>query len=253
MKVITIGRSEENDVVINDETVSRHHLQIIFHDDGHYTLSDFGSTNGTYVNGQRISGEIPLDDVDIVRIGNKTIPWRQYFEEERQPVPKNNIPPQVETAPASSNLRMPENKERHGLVTFWLWLMIIANAVGIIMQAMSANYAIWAYATPENAKLFFYVKHGMVSYYTFAAYFMIVLSMVNIASASLLLKWKKFGYWMFVGSAAACFAIMISFGVLGGVTISVVGSMVGAFIGPTILWAILQIKKNGARCWKQLE
>ena len=84
MKVITIGRSEENDVVVNDAHASRHHMQIIQHDDGHYTLSDFGSTNGTYVNGQKISGEINLSLLDIVRIGNSTIPWRNYFESDNE-------------------------------------------------------------------------------------------------------------------------------------------------------------------------
>ena len=84
MRVITIGRDETNDKVITDPCTSRHHLQIILHDDGHFTLSDFGSTNGTYVNGQKISGEIPLNDMDIVRIGNTTIPWRMYFEDEEK-------------------------------------------------------------------------------------------------------------------------------------------------------------------------
>ena len=84
MKVITIGRDSSNDVVIDDFTASRHHLQIIQHDDGHYTLSDFGSTNGTFVNGQQIVGEIFLDPSDIVRIGNTTIPWRMYFEQNQQ-------------------------------------------------------------------------------------------------------------------------------------------------------------------------
>lgn len=79
MKVITIGRGDDNDVMISDITASRHHLQIIEHDDGHYTLSDFGSTNGTFVNGEKISGEIVLDSNDIVRVGNTTIPWRDYF------------------------------------------------------------------------------------------------------------------------------------------------------------------------------
>lgn len=81
MRVITIGRDEANDKVITDPCTSRHHLQIIQHDDGHFTLSDFGSTNGTYVNGQKISGEIPINDMDIVRIGNTTIPWRMYFDD----------------------------------------------------------------------------------------------------------------------------------------------------------------------------
>ena len=90
MKVITIGRSDDNDVVINDAHTSRHHLQVIQHDDGHYSLSDFGSLNGTFVNGQKVSGEIILNPFDIVRIGNTTIPWRMYFDQELQ-VPKIDI------------------------------------------------------------------------------------------------------------------------------------------------------------------
>ncbi|MDR2065261.1 MAG: FHA domain-containing protein, partial [Prevotellaceae bacterium] len=58
MKVITIGRKPENSVVINDPLVSRHHLQIIQDDSGNFRLADFGSKNGTFVNGKRISGEV---------------------------------------------------------------------------------------------------------------------------------------------------------------------------------------------------
>ena len=86
MKVVTIGRNEDNDVVIKDTHASRYHLQIIQHDDGHFSLSDFGSTNGTYVNGQKISGEIDLNQNDVIRIGNSTLPWRMYFD------PDNEMP-----------------------------------------------------------------------------------------------------------------------------------------------------------------
>lgn len=47
MKVVNIGRNPENDVVIKDSTVGRQHVQIIQHEDGHYTVVDLGSTNGT--------------------------------------------------------------------------------------------------------------------------------------------------------------------------------------------------------------
>lgn len=106
MKVITIGRSEENDVIINDAHASRHHLQIIQHDDGHYTLSDFGSTNGTYVNGQKIGGEINLTHSDIVRIGNTIIPWRNYFESDddiKTDLINDDIEDLVPEAPTSSD------------------------------------------------------------------------------------------------------------------------------------------------------
>lgn len=79
MKVVTIGRSSQNEVTINDSKVSRHHCQIIQHDNGSFSLSDFGSTNGTYVNGKRVRGEVWLNPNDVVRIGDTTLQWRSYF------------------------------------------------------------------------------------------------------------------------------------------------------------------------------
>ena len=79
MKVITIGRSSQNDVPINDSKVSRHHCQIIQHDDGSFSLSEFGSTNGTYVNGRRVYGEVRLNPNDEVMVGNTIVRWRTYF------------------------------------------------------------------------------------------------------------------------------------------------------------------------------
>ena len=45
MKVVTVGRCSENDVVINDPMVSRHHLQIIQDEYWHYRLAAFASSN----------------------------------------------------------------------------------------------------------------------------------------------------------------------------------------------------------------
>ncbi|MDR0606312.1 MAG: FHA domain-containing protein [Bacteroidales bacterium] len=79
MKIVTVGRHSSNDVVINDAKVSRHHLQIICDDAGNFRITDFGSTNGTYVNNRKISGEINLSHGDIVRIGNTCLSWEDYF------------------------------------------------------------------------------------------------------------------------------------------------------------------------------
>ena len=66
MKVITIGRSEENDVTINDMHASRHHLQIIQHDDGHFTLSDFYDlTDGNWDTGHLMQLKQSLKDVGL--------------------------------------------------------------------------------------------------------------------------------------------------------------------------------------------
>lgn len=90
MKVITIGRStENNDIVVNDEKVSRNHLQMVMDDNGNYSVVDLGSTNGTYVNGQRISGEVRLQLSDEVRIGQTVLPWQNYFPASPQPATKD--------------------------------------------------------------------------------------------------------------------------------------------------------------------
>lgn len=112
MKVITIGRSSDNNVTVNDPSVSRHHCQIIQHDNGSFTLSDFGSTNGTFVNGRQVHGEVPLNPNDIVKIGSAPLQWRNYFDD-AAPIPKTSIveptqmPRTVVQPQTSSNKALP--------------------------------------------------------------------------------------------------------------------------------------------------
>ncbi len=79
MKVITIGRSPENNIVINDAIVSRTHLQLVQNDNGVCSVVDLNSANGTFVNGQKITGEVHLQPHDVIRIGNTTLPWQEYI------------------------------------------------------------------------------------------------------------------------------------------------------------------------------
>ncbi len=82
MIVITIGRLPDNDVVFEkDETVSKHHCQIVKHDDGRYTFIDLNSKNGTFINGKlRKEGE--LKTTDFVRVGNSLVKWLKYFNDQ---------------------------------------------------------------------------------------------------------------------------------------------------------------------------
>ena len=66
--VITIGRDITNDIVINDPEVSRHHCRLT-QGGGGYTVEDLGSTNGTFVNGQRLAGARPLSHNDMLGMG----------------------------------------------------------------------------------------------------------------------------------------------------------------------------------------
>ena len=65
---VTIGRDITNDIVINDPEVSRHHLRFT-RGGGGFTMEDLGSTNGTFINGQRMTGSRPLRSGDMIGLG----------------------------------------------------------------------------------------------------------------------------------------------------------------------------------------
>jgi len=64
---ISIGRSPDAEVFLDDVTVSRNHALIVRRKDGLY-IDDLGSLNGTYVNRRRIESH-KLDDGDEIQIG----------------------------------------------------------------------------------------------------------------------------------------------------------------------------------------
>jgi serine phosphatase RsbU (regulator of sigma subunit) len=78
---MTIGRSSRNDICISDPFASRLHAEIRQEGD-RITLVDLGSANGTYLNGQRVTGSIGLQPMDRVRIGETEI---EYQTEAQQP------------------------------------------------------------------------------------------------------------------------------------------------------------------------
>ena len=88
MKVITIGRGQDNDVVINDPQISRTHLQLIQKDDETISVVDLNSANGTYVNGHKITGEHILSQNDTVVIGRTTLQWQKYVTTSRNSIKK---------------------------------------------------------------------------------------------------------------------------------------------------------------------
>ena len=69
---VELGRSLDSDVRLEDEGVSRNHARMKREEDGTVVLHDLGSTNGTYVNGTRIS-EYELNDGDRIQVGSVTI------------------------------------------------------------------------------------------------------------------------------------------------------------------------------------
>ena len=81
MKLIKIGRTEGNDLVIKDDTtISRNHAEIFQDDEGNVFLTDLNSSNGTFVNGKKLKESTIISKNDIVKIGNTVISWNKYFK-----------------------------------------------------------------------------------------------------------------------------------------------------------------------------
>jgi pSer/pThr/pTyr-binding forkhead associated (FHA) protein len=70
--VVNIGRAEYNDIVIPDESVSTMHAKLQRREEI-WVLSDNGSTNGTFVDGERLSGEAVLSPGALIRFGETAV------------------------------------------------------------------------------------------------------------------------------------------------------------------------------------
>ena len=66
--VTRLGRSSASTIVLNDKMVSGEHAVISFHDGG-WWLADRGSTNGTAVNDEPVTGEVGLASGDVIAVG----------------------------------------------------------------------------------------------------------------------------------------------------------------------------------------
>lgn len=63
-----LGRAADCDLVVTEPRVSRHHAELRREGEG-FVLADLGSTNGTLLNGQRLSRPLPLRDGDVIELG----------------------------------------------------------------------------------------------------------------------------------------------------------------------------------------
>src|SRR5262245_53419794 len=89
---MVLGRDPSVDIVLNSPGVSRQHARITLQ--GYqYLIEDLGSSNGTFLNGQQITGPVPLRPNDQVALGSTLV---LVFQEE--------APEQVETVKPASKM-----------------------------------------------------------------------------------------------------------------------------------------------------
>lgn len=76
---LSVGRGSDNDLYLNDASVSKVHAALTLNREGTLLVADTGSTNGTYINGRRISyGEArQIEDGDVVGFGDVEVRFRK--------------------------------------------------------------------------------------------------------------------------------------------------------------------------------
>ncbi|MDA1049291.1 MAG: FHA domain-containing protein [Planctomycetota bacterium] len=75
MKSWLIGGASECDLIVDVDVVSAHHCRLTQASDGFY-VEDLGSTNGTFVNGERLAGKVRISLADSVTLGRDIkMPW----------------------------------------------------------------------------------------------------------------------------------------------------------------------------------
>lgn len=98
---ISIGRTKENDLAIDETSISKYHASIVLEAGPRYFIADTGSTNGTFINGERMSygRSVRLRSSDVVRFGNVEV----NFDLKAAPV-VNRPEPQTEILPEMPNV-----------------------------------------------------------------------------------------------------------------------------------------------------
>jgi len=155
--VHTIGREAGNDIIINDPQVSRNHARLTLQGSA-YILEDLGSTNGTFVNGRRVSGPVALSAGDMVGLGDTIVlavsgaadaavtqvgrvPTTPSMQAAPRPQPAAPQPQQSGAAPAQQmppavQVGMPANSRR----------MIVIGCAGLALLAVICGMGLLAWS-----------------------------------------------------------------------------------------------------------
>ena len=157
---LSIGRDSSNEIAVNDAEVSRRHARLTFQG-GKYVLEDMGSTNGTFVNGQRLTGPRVLKSGEVISLGEQIVFVYEAVDSdpgatmvsprsvpEAQPVSAPPPPPQAYAGdvPASQPQAMPTRKINP---------VIIAVGVGaILLICVCIVFLVWVDQTYRWCQFF---------------------------------------------------------------------------------------------------
>ncbi len=141
---VTVGRALEADIVLNDPSVSRRHFEIHYRD-SRWVLRDLGSVNGTRVSGQRVQGEIVLEEGAQIEAGQTLLAFTSDMERTRAlaapEVPKDEAATVMVEAAAIGQIRVQppariEVSEEAAGGGRSRWPFVVGGVVGVMVVAV---------------------------------------------------------------------------------------------------------------------
>jgi pSer/pThr/pTyr-binding forkhead associated (FHA) protein len=148
LAVVNVGRADYNDIVIADPSVSTTHAKLQRKDDV-WVLTDLGSTNGTYVEGEPVIGETALTPGTTLRFGDVAA----FFEPHDEPPPVGSraagpaveqVPPWVGDAPPAEPRPAARRPIRAAAPkpsgpSMWLLSLIVLAAIAIAYVLLTSS------------------------------------------------------------------------------------------------------------------
>src|SRR5689334_13929150 len=107
---VTIGRVQGNDIVLPKGNVSKRHARIVLKD-GKFIIVDLKSTNGTYVNGRKITSPLVVKDSDKIYIGDFIVGVDEAAAEGDGPSETTTSPPNMNPPQGNDGVRPPRPTE----------------------------------------------------------------------------------------------------------------------------------------------
>ena len=134
----------------------------------------------------------------------------------------------METSEKETNL----TNQRHGCVTTWLMVMIVANFLTALFYLLIAGELIGFRFEKE-------ISDSMLI-------LIVIMLILNVFFSILLLNWRKWGFWglAFTSTCSIIINVIIGIGLLQSIT---------GFVGLGLLFGILQIKKDKTSTWANLK
>jgi pSer/pThr/pTyr-binding forkhead associated (FHA) protein len=135
---LTIGRSSDNDIIVDNPSVSGHHCSLIRSGD-RYTIKDNGSTNGTRVNSKETM-EATLKPKDLVQVGSVEFIFDAEYAETDEAESTSNTEVEVEAGPVEAPESFENispfgtrNKQKKGI---WTVLVAVMAVLAVLVVAL---------------------------------------------------------------------------------------------------------------------